>query len=117
MKESRILLKRYDNKTYNLIKRCIKIASNYEKNYPEDVYKFVQAISQTKEDVVFEGCKQYANNEFHHPKGLKYCKHIILNINKNKEKTIKNLQKRIGGKAKPLIDYEKNKSQSSTTSE
>lgn len=101
-KESEILLKRYDNQTYKILKAVINASGKYENIYPEDVYKFLKGISIIKTDVVFDGAKTFIRNPFYHTKGLNYCKWMIINLEKNAELVKKRLQKSIGGKSIPL---------------
>jgi len=104
VKESEILFKKYDNKTYNLIKRVINTCGKYEKITPEDVYKFLKGLSIAEEKVVFNGLKSFLNTEFYHTKGLSYAKGIVLNYEKNKDIIIKRQEKVIGAKSRKLED-------------
>ena len=102
VKESEILLKRYDRPTYNLIKKLINTCGKYEKVFPEDVYKFLKGISILEEKVVFEACKTYLTNTSYHPRGLNYAKYIAINLEKNKEEMQRRLRKSLGGRSKEL---------------
>lgn len=102
VKESEILLRRYNSKTYLLLKSLFKQCGKYEKIFPEDVYKFLQGISTTEEAVVFEGLKSFFKRDHHLTKGIRYAQGMILNLEKNKEMIKERLQKTIGGQSIPL---------------
>lgn len=102
IKESEILLSKYNNQTYSLLKKLINICGRHERIFPEDVYKFLKGISVLEEKVVFEACKTFLNNDSYHTKGLNYAKYIALNLEKNKQQISERLKKSIGGKSKEL---------------
>lgn len=104
VKESDVLLKRYNHNTYRLIKNLFALCSKHEEIYPEDVYKFLQGISQIPEHIVFEGLKTFFKNEYHLTKGIKYAQYLILNFEKNKEHISRRLEKTLGGKSLELKD-------------
>lgn len=104
VKESEILLKRYDHKTYNLLKKTVNVSSKHTTVYPEDIYKFLKGISIIEEHVVFDGCKTFLSKPSYHTKGLNYAKYIVINLEKNEEQIAKRLQKTIGGKSVELKD-------------
>lgn len=106
VKESNDLLKRYNNETYEIVKKAINVSSQHTQVYPEDIYKFLKGISTCKEEVVFDGCKTFLTNRNYQIKGLNYVKYIILNLERNKEKIIQRLSKSIGGKQVELKEDE-----------
>jgi|GEM_PF-6602413 hypothetical protein len=96
-KESKKLLKRYDNKTKDLIVNTFSVVSKFESVTEQTIYMFLQGISKIPTDVVFEGLKIYYKKSLNKSgKGLNYLKGIIFNVKENEKKYKEILDKTIG---------------------